>query len=48
LYNNKSAGQHTISWDGKNNEGEKLPSGIWLVRVQVGNQIKSKKVLLLK
>ena len=47
-YNKKSAGQHIISWDGKNNEGEKLPSGIWLVRVQVGNQIKSKKVLFLK
>ncbi len=48
ILSKQSTGQHRINWDGKNNEGEKLPSGIWLVRVQVGNQVKNKKILLLK
>jgi hypothetical protein len=48
LFSNQSIGQHIISWDGKNNEGNKLFSGIWLVSDQVGKQIINKKILLLK
>jgi len=48
LFSNQSIGKHVISWDGKNNEGNKLSSGIWLVSVQVGKQMINKKILLLK
>ena len=48
LFSNQSIGQHIISWNGLNNESNKLSSGIWLVSVQVGKQIINKKILLLK
>ena len=42
LFSNQSIGQHIISWNGLNNESNKLSSGIWLVSVQVGKQIINK------
>jgi hypothetical protein len=48
LFSNQSIGQHIISWNGLNNESNKLSSGIWLVSVQVRKQIINKKILLLK
>ncbi len=48
LFSNQSIGQHIISWNGLNNESNKLSSGICLVSVQVGKQIINKKILLLK
>jgi flagellar hook assembly protein FlgD len=47
-YGNKSAGLNRLIWDGKNRYGESLPSGIWLIQFQFGNNNLTKKVLLLK
>ncbi len=38
-------GIHKLVWDGKNNFGEKITKGIYLYRVQVGNEIKVKKMI---
>ncbi len=48
-------GLYNVTWDGENNSGEKVSSGIYLYRIeavpvsgQTGKYIKSKKMLLLK
>ncbi len=38
----------TVRWDGRNDRGELLPSGVYLVRLQQGYQFRVRKVLLLK
>lgn len=41
-------GQYSVVWNGDNNFGEKVSSGIYLYRMQAGKYIKSMKMLLLK
>ncbi|MEA1981638.1 MAG: T9SS type A sorting domain-containing protein, partial [candidate division Zixibacteria bacterium] len=48
LDNYLSAGQYSVEWDGSRNNGDKVASGIYFYRLSVNNQIKSKKMLLLK
>ncbi len=40
-------GDYRVPWDGTNTEGKKLPSGIYLARLQVGTEVKTTKLLLL-
>jgi hypothetical protein len=35
-------------WDGKDNRGKEVASGIYLYQLKVGDQKKTKKLLLLK
>lgn len=48
----KSAGQHLAKWDGQNDSGAVVPSGVYIVQLQVhdGQQptVLSRKVLLIK
>jgi hypothetical protein len=44
----KSAGNYSIKWDGRSSEGLQLGSGIYLYRMQVGDFVQSRKMLLLK
>lgn len=44
----QNAGQYTIQWDGKNNAGSAVSSGVYIYRIKAGDFIKSKKMLLLK
>ena len=41
-------GQHTVVWDGTNQSGEGVATGIYLYRLQVDNESQTKKMLLLK
>jgi flagellar hook assembly protein FlgD len=41
-------GIKSIVWDGKNDLGQAVSSGIYLYRLRVGNEILTKKMLLLK
>ncbi len=42
------AGSHSITWDGTDQQGEKLPTGVYFYRLETGNTVQSKKMLLLK
>lgn len=39
----QAAGDHTLSWD-----GESLPSGVYLYRLQMGALVETKKMILLR
>ena len=43
-----SAGNHFVKWDGKNQLGNKVPSGTYVVEVNNGTLVKTRKMLLLK
>jgi hypothetical protein len=45
---NKNAGAHNVVWNGKNNFGVQVSSGIYFYRIEAGNFIQSKKMVLLK
>ncbi|MBD3339556.1 MAG: T9SS type A sorting domain-containing protein [Candidatus Lokiarchaeota archaeon] len=42
----KPAGNHNIYWDGMNNSGNRVVSGIYLYRIQAGNFSCTKKMIL--
>lgn len=44
----QTAGTKLTSWDGRNNHGQKVSSGIYLFHLQAGDQIRSRKMLLLE
>jgi len=39
---------HSFCWDGRNNSGEEVSSGIYLCRLRIGDQIISKKLMMIK
>jgi hypothetical protein len=44
----KSAGNYEIRWEGKDDQGKELASGVYLYRLQTGKFTQSNKMLLLK
>lgn len=44
----RSPGEYRINWGGINAEGKRLPSGIYLTRLQLGNEVKTTKLLLMQ
>lgn len=45
---NKASGDYSIKWDGKDNNGKKVASGIYLYKIKSGNFSSTKKMILLK
>jgi hypothetical protein len=41
-------GQHTVDWDGTDDHGDQLASGVYLYRLIVGDERQTKKMMLLK
>jgi hypothetical protein len=39
---------HAIEWDGRDGDGERVPSGVYFYRIEAGEYTASKKMLLLK
>jgi hypothetical protein len=44
----KWAGSYTVVWDGTDDDGNEVASGIYLCKLQVGDQSQTKKMLLIK
>lgn len=44
----REAGEHRLAWDGKRNDGELLPPGLYLCKVCIGSHCKVEKVVLLR
>ncbi len=42
------AGSHIVQWDGKNDRGQMLSSGAYLVRVKAGDFVASRMMTFLK
>lgn len=45
---NKTAGTHTVGFDGKDSQGQSLSSGVYYVRLQAGTISETRKILLMK
>ena len=44
----KPIGHYQVVWDGRDNSGNALPSGLYIYKLQVGNQSQVKRLLLMK
>lgn len=44
----RPAGQHVVTWDGLNDHGEAVTSGIYLYRFKADNNIQTRKMIMLK
>lgn len=45
---NLTTGEHTVTWDGRDNYSKVVSSGIYLYTLRVGRDVKSKKMIMLK
>ena len=43
-----NAGNHVVNWDGRNDAGIRLPSGIYIYRIKAGNFVAAKKMMMIK
>jgi hypothetical protein len=44
----EEAGEHTVTWDGRTQEGQAVASGIYLYRLEAGARSATRKMMLLK
>jgi hypothetical protein len=44
----QTAGRHTTVWDGRDNSGQKVASGLYVVRVEAGHSMTATKLLLVR
>ena len=44
----QSAGEYSVTWDGKNQAGEAVSTGLYFYRIQAGDITQTRKMLLLK
>ncbi|MBP7669010.1 MAG: FG-GAP repeat protein [Candidatus Eisenbacteria bacterium] len=42
---NEDAGRHVARWDGRDEEGWRVPSGVYLARVQAGSSVRTAKIV---
>lgn len=48
IHSRMSSGMHSIVWDGTNEKGNEMTSGIYIYRLTAGTFIKSKKMILIQ
>jgi len=41
-------GNHSVAWNGKNNQGQTVKNGLYIARVKINNQTSSQKLMLLR
>ena len=42
------AGEHRVVWDGKNGQGLAVSTGVYVAKLRAGEQVKNRKVLILR
>ena len=42
------AGRHTVNWDGRDNAGQLVPTGVYIYRIKAGDHIAARKMTLVK
>jgi flagellar hook assembly protein FlgD len=45
---NQILGYHTMDWNGTDGQGRPVSAGSYIYTIQVGNEVKTKKMTLLK
>jgi len=45
---NLEAGYHKVEWDGKNENGVKVASGVYIYQIHAGNFVQTKKMIMMK
>jgi hypothetical protein len=48
VYGQMNAGRHTVNWDGKDNTGQVMPSGVYLYKLRVNGFMQTRKMTLMK
>ena len=48
IHGHRPAGTYTIHWDGRDQSGRALASGVYLYRLQVGARVETRKLVLLR
>jgi hypothetical protein len=48
LNERQNAGRYTISWSGRSERGNKLPSGLYFLRLEAGKHNETRKLLLVR
>ncbi|OVE79391.1 hypothetical protein BVY01_02510 [bacterium I07] len=48
LNENKSAGQYEVQWDGRDDLGRDVASGVYVYRIQAEDFVQSRKMLLMR
>jgi hypothetical protein len=44
----QGSGSHSVTWDGCNESGEKLPSGIYMYRLQVDDVVQTRRAMIMR
>ena len=44
----KSVGEHQVDWNGTNEQGKPVSSGIYLYQLKSGNQLQTRKMVLIR
>ena len=44
----QSAGMQSVVWDGRDNRGKSLASGVYMVRLEAGNDVRMVRVTLMR
>jgi hypothetical protein len=44
----RPAGEHAVTWDGRDDRGRRVASGTYLYQMRTGNYVETKRMVLLK